>query len=91
MARVKAPGGCDGARTSDLDASAGSGEGFPPVLTIAQLSTLLQLPKTTLYERCRRGEIPGVQKVGRLYRAHRDTVLDWVRQGRVSPSSRKKR
>lgn len=54
---------------------------LPALITVAELTALLRLHKQTVYELIREGEIPGVRKVGRHYRIHRDTVLEWMADG----------
>ncbi len=60
--------------------------GCPPVLTVDELAALLRTNRKTIYESVRLGKIPGVRRMGRSIRIHRDTVLRWLAegQGRVS-------
>jgi excisionase family DNA binding protein len=62
----------------------------PTVLTVDELARLLRVDRKTIYELVRRGELPGVRRLGRSVRIHRATVLAWLSegQGRVSRSRR---
>jgi excisionase family DNA binding protein len=53
----------------------------PPVLTVDELATLLRVDRKTVYAAISRGEIPGVRRIRKAYRIHRDTVLTWLRSG----------
>ena len=58
---------------------------LPPILTVDELAQALRINRKTTYEALARGEIPGVRRIGRTYRIHRDAVLQWLRgQARVS-------
>ena len=79
------------ASTSDLDAQPGSGK-TPPILTVDELAALLRVDRKLVYECIRRGDIPGVRKIGSKFRICRRTVVAWLAegQGRV-PRSRSNR
>ncbi len=47
------------------------------VLTMAELSLYLKIPKSTLYKVVREGKIPS-QKVGRHWRFHRQAIDRWL-------------
>lgn len=47
------------------------------VLTIAELSTYLKIPKSTLYKLVREGKVP-CQKIGRHLRFRRETIDRWL-------------
>ncbi len=65
---------------------------LPVFLTVDELAAFLRINRDTAYRLCASREIPGVRKLGRCIRIHRDTVLAWfVGQDRVSSSSRKLR
>jgi excisionase family DNA binding protein len=76
------PGGCG------LGAS---GAPLSPVLTVDELAALLRLERKAVYAAIRRGEIPGVIRVGRAIRICREAVVEWLRsgQGRESRSRRR--
>jgi len=48
------------------------------VLTVRELADLLRLNRKTIYAAIVRGEIPGVLKVGRVWRISRNVVLRWL-------------
>lgn len=50
------------------------------VLTMAELSLYLKVPKSTLYKIVREGKIPS-QKVGRHWRFHRQAIDHWLAAG----------
>ena len=50
---------------------------LPLILTVEQLAVLLQLPRSTTYEKLGTGEIPGKFRIGRHLRVRRDAVLTW--------------
>jgi excisionase family DNA binding protein len=62
----------------------------PAVLTVDELAALLRVDRKTIYALVRRGELPGVRRLGRTVRIHRGTVLAWLAegQGRVPRSRR---
>lgn len=49
------------------------------VLTIAELSDYLKIPKSTLYKLVREGKIPS-QKIGRHWRFRKETIDQWLSQ-----------
>jgi excisionase family DNA binding protein len=59
-----------------------------PVMTVNELAALLRVNRKSVYEAIARGEIPGVRRIGRSFRASREAVLAWLREGRVSRSRR---
>jgi excisionase family DNA binding protein len=64
---------------------------LPEVLTADDLALLLRVDRKTVYEAARRGQIPGVRRVGaRVLRWSRDVVLEWLRSGQVRELSRRK-
>jgi len=65
-------------------------DGLPPVLTVDEVAAFLRLNRKTVYEAIHRGEIPA-RRIGNALRIGRDQVIDWLRQGRVPRTSRRKR
>jgi excisionase family DNA binding protein len=63
----------------------------PSVLTVDEVAGLLRVNRKTVYELISRGEIPGARRLGRALRFSREAVLEWLRQGCGSRSSRRKR
>ncbi len=57
--------------------SAGS---VPDVMTIEQLSSYLQLSRSTLYKLAQEGKLPG-QKVGKHWRFSKQVIDEWLRGG----------
>lgn len=47
------------------------------VLTMAELSIYLKIPKSTLYKIVREGKVPS-QKVGRHWRFHKQAIDRWL-------------
>ena len=62
------------------------------VMTVDEVARLLRVNRKTAYELFRRGEIPGVRRLGRAIRIHRAAVLEWLAQGQGrAPRSRSTR
>ena len=53
-------------------------------LTIEEAEQLLKVPRSWLYERTRKGEIPHV-KLGKYIRFDQDQLLAWVAARAVKP------
>ncbi|MEJ2261800.1 MAG: helix-turn-helix domain-containing protein [Anaerolineales bacterium] len=47
------------------------------ILTVDEAAELLRIPRSTVYKLAQLGKIPA-QKVGRHWRFHRDTLVDWI-------------
>jgi len=47
------------------------------VMSIAELSGYLKIPRSTLYKLAQEGRLPG-QKVGRQWRFHKDAIDRWL-------------
>lgn len=54
---------------------------LPAIITVDEASALLRVSKKAVYDMLRRDQLPGARKVGRSWRMHRDTILDWIRGG----------
>ena len=69
-----------------------SGHAAGEILTVDELATLLRVNKKTVYDAIRNGEIPGVRKIGSIFRISKSKVLAWLAEGhgRVSPKRRRK-
>jgi excisionase family DNA binding protein len=62
-----------------------SGSALPVVLTVDEAAELLRVDRKTVYESIRRGELPGVVRLGRSIRIGRGALLEFLAgQGRVS-------
>lgn len=60
---------------------------LPDVLTVDEAAVLLRVNRKTVYDAISRRELPGVTKLGRAIRIHRETLLQWLSgQGRVPRS-----
>jgi excisionase family DNA binding protein len=57
----------------------------PAFLTVEEAAELLRVNRKTLYEAIRLGQVPGVARLGRILRIHRDTLLTWS-PGNGSPA-----
>ena len=55
----------------------------PEVLTVPELAALLRVSLPTVYSAVKRGEVPGVVRIGRVVRLHRETVVAWMARGCV--------
>lgn len=53
------------------------------ILTIDEAAGLLRIPVSSVYKLAQEGKIPA-QKVGKHWRFHRQTLLDWVAAGNLS-------
>ena len=47
------------------------------ILTVEEAAELLKIPRSSVYRLAQRGKIPG-QKVGRHWRFHRETLINWI-------------
>jgi excisionase family DNA binding protein len=73
-----------------LDPDADTLTRLPTFLTVDELASLMRVNRKTVYDAIARGEIPGVQSLGRVIRIHRRTVVDWLRgEARVLRSTRR--
>ena len=61
---------------------------LPAILTADEVADLMRVNRKTVYEAVKRGEIPGVVKVGRSLRFSRDELLRWLCQGRAVPTQK---
>lgn len=52
------------------------------LLTIEEVATLLHLAKATVYTKVSKNELPGVCKQGKRLYFDRQTIIDWIKQGR---------
>ena len=54
---------------------------LPPVLTVIEAAEFLRISRGSAYALAKRGELPGVFRLGRTLRVNRDAMLDSLRQG----------
>ena len=52
------------------------------LLTIDEVATLLHLTKPTVYSKVSKNELPGVCKRGKRLYFDRQTIINWIKQGR---------
>lgn len=52
------------------------------LLTIDEVTALLHLTKPTVYSKVSKNELPGVCKQGKRLYFDRQTIIDWIKQGR---------
>ncbi len=52
------------------------------ILTIDEVAELLKIPVSSVYHLAQEGKIPA-QKVGKHWRFHKQTLVDWVASGIV--------
>jgi len=52
------------------------------ILTIDEVAELLKIPVSSVYRLAQDGKIPA-QKVGKHWRFHQQTLVDWVASGRM--------
>lgn len=62
----------------------------PAPLTIGfeEALALIGVSRNTLYGLARKGEIPGVRKLGNTWRFHREVLLEWLK-GAPSPGAQR--
>jgi len=48
-------------------------------LSVEETADLLRINRNTLYDAIKRGEVPGVRRIGRVIRICRAAVLEWFR------------
>lgn len=82
----------DRAATDETGDGVDGGHGLPIVLSVDELAGFLKVNRKTVYDAIKRGEVPGVRKLGDTYRISRDAVLRWLAEGRgrVSRSRRRR-
>lgn len=66
------------AARSTVPTAASTTSALPEVLTAAEVAKLLRLNRKSIYAAVERGELPGVQRIGRKLRFGRDAVLAWL-------------
>lgn len=62
---------------------------IPEILTVDELALLLRVDRKSAYAAIKRGEIPGVRKIGKTIRVSRATVVSWLADGQSAPRSRR--
>ncbi|MBP9040769.1 MAG: helix-turn-helix domain-containing protein [Anaerolineaceae bacterium] len=59
-----------------------------PIITIEEAADLLKIPVSSVYKLAQAGKIPA-QKVGRHWRFHRQTLIQWIAYGQLNFDSTK--
>lgn len=57
-------------------------DSLPPFITVSEFAKVLRISKNKAYEAAKRGEIPGVVRLGRLIRIPRESLLQYARTGK---------
>lgn len=60
----------------------------PEILTISEAAQYLRISLSSLYKLAQDGRIPA-QKVGKHWRFHRQTLINWVAAGSLNAKERK--
>lgn len=53
------------------------------LLNIDEVAELLHLSKATIYSKVSKNELPGVCKQGKRLYFERQSIIDWIKQGRI--------
>ena len=64
---------------------------LPEMLTVEEAAAMLRVNRNTVYDLVARGEIPGVRRVGRIFRLSRRVHLDWIEGAGGSDRGRARR
>lgn len=51
------------------------------VFTVNELATYLRLDRKAVYDAIHRGDIPGVRRIGKVYRISHIAVVAWLQDG----------
>lgn len=62
-----------------------------PLMTVDELAILLRINRDTAYKAVAERKIPGIRKIGRTIRIHRQVVMAWLESENVALSARKRR
>jgi len=57
------------------------------LLTIIEVTELLDLTKPTVYTKHSKGELPRVCKRGKRLYLQRDVIINWIKKGRKKPNA----
>lgn len=57
---------------------------LPYLLCADEVASLLRVSRRAVYCMVNRGELPGVTKIGRRVRFHRDSILEWLEDQRAA-------
>lgn len=59
--------------------------------TVEEVAVYLGCNVKTIYEAIKLGQLPGAQRVGRVIRVHKPTIVAWMASGEQLPKPRKRR
>ena len=65
-------------RVESEGAAVEASEQLAPVLTVDEVAALLRVNRKTVYDAIKRGQIPGVRRIGGTIRVSRDALLRWL-------------
>lgn len=54
---------------------------MPEYLTLQEVADFLRIGRSTAYERCRSGQLPGAAKVAGKWLVERAALEEWLRKG----------
>lgn len=57
---------------------------LPPLLTVEEVAVLIRTTPKSVYTMIDRGQLPGVTRLGRRLRVHRDDLVRWLHESRAS-------
>jgi excisionase family DNA binding protein len=60
------------------------GKSNSDILTVEEAAELLKIPRSSVYKLAQEGKIPA-KKVGRHWRFHRQTIVNWIMDTSPSP------
>jgi len=61
------------------------------IVTVEELAVYLRCNTKTIYDAIKLGQLPGAQRLGRVIRVHKPTVVAWLVSGNELPKPRKRR
>jgi excisionase family DNA binding protein len=68
----------------DSRGARGDAHQLPYLLCVDEVAELLRVSRKAVYCMVDRGELPGVTKIGRRVRFHRDSLLKWLDSQRAA-------
>ena len=63
-------------------------DNLPEIMTITEVAQYLRISLSSLYKLAQDGKIPA-QKVGKHWRFHRQTLIDWIAAGNFNFQGKK--
>jgi len=74
----------DSRSAAHREASTGFIDTWPPLLTIAEVASLLRTSRKAVYSMAERAQLPGVTRIGRRLLVRRDDLLSWLDERRAA-------